>query len=822
MPNDRPAQTLGDHAANIDGSVGGDVVTGVKIIIHQGAEIAIPSPQAIAAHRVALRERLEREARARWGGMGVYIQEEGATLPIEASPYQQGRLGPRTNLLETLKQAKHLLVLGEPGAGKTVALERLAWELCNGEQSTIPVLVRLFRYAGTPLTEWLRDMLRQTGHLRLDDSRALEAFLEQGGVRCIFLLDGLNEVAPPYRDRLVDEVVRWLAGHPRHAAILTSRAQDELWRRLRDVMSETVVIQPITDEQARIYLVAQLPDRGETLYNRLDERLRALVRTPLLLWLIKEAGTAGESLPGNRGELYARFVSRMLRRDTERRMDAEIPEAQKLGALTALAGALSRRQQLTCSRAEAVTFVASEWGERAALLLGSCQRHGLLSGEETIWFAPHQTVQEHFAARAWQMQWKIEQQAGYLGAVIRWLKREPSIVTVAVDDWWAETLVQAAGMVTDADALAQAVARENRWLALWCINEGQEVSPVTRTQIEAHSVKLLESPQVEERRRAVQAIAQLRNERVITLLFRAAGDTDIETSQTALTALNYFGEATKPHVLMAIQGQDRTLCRAGLRWLWEYPDETLWMKVPAKIYEIAWGIALVYVPAGSFLMGEDDEQHEVFLPEYWIGKHPVTVAQFRTFAIDYRWADRESLQRPDNHPMINVTWHDASAYCQWLAKKTGLPIMLPSEAEWEKAAAWDPANGGAEGQGRNRKYPWGDESPDAQRCNFNHNVGTTTPVGRYSTRGDSFYGNTDMAGNVWEWTRSRWEDDPDQDYNERRNSRMRNDVLRVVRGGAFSSDARTIRCVSRDRHNPSNRNEFLGFRIALSKSRRKG
>ena len=67
----------------------------------------------IAAPRASLREQPEADARARWGGMSVYIQEEGATLPIEASPYQTGRLGPRENLLETLHAAGRLLALGE-------------------------------------------------------------------------------------------------------------------------------------------------------------------------------------------------------------------------------------------------------------------------------------------------------------------------------------------------------------------------------------------------------------------------------------------------------------------------------------------------------------------------------------------------------------------------------------------------------------------------------------------------------------------------------------------------------------------------------------
>ncbi len=128
------------------------VVTGdrnVVTVVYQGVDIPIPSPDAAARHRAALRKQLDASVRKRWGGMSAYIQEEGATLPIEASPYQTGRLGPRENLLGLLHTADRLLVLGEPGSGKTVALERLAWELCNGSEPAIPVLVPLFCYDGT-------------------------------------------------------------------------------------------------------------------------------------------------------------------------------------------------------------------------------------------------------------------------------------------------------------------------------------------------------------------------------------------------------------------------------------------------------------------------------------------------------------------------------------------------------------------------------------------------------------------------------------------------------------------------------------------------
>lgn len=87
-------------------------------------------------------------------------------------------------------------------------------------------------------------------------------------------------------------------------------------------------------------------------------------------------------------------------------------------------------------------------------------------------------------------------------------------------------------------------------------------------------------------------------------------------------------------------------------------------------------------------------QHTVTLPGYWIGKTPVTAAQFRAFA-----------QVSGHRPVRWVTWHDARAYCRWLSRASGLAATLPSEAEWEKATR------GTDG----RLYPWGDEPPDGTR-----------------------------------------------------------------------------------------------------------
>jgi formylglycine-generating enzyme required for sulfatase activity len=164
----------------------------------------------------------------------------------------------------------------------------------------------------------------------------------------------------------------------------------------------------------------------------------------------------------------------------------------------------------------------------------------------------------------------------------------------------------------------------------------------------------------------------------------------------------------------------------------------------------------VTIPAGEFLMGsdkqkdplaDDDEtlQHRVYLPEYCIARVPVTNAQYLAFVkatghkSPYHWQDGRVPDGKENHPVVNVSWRDTQGFCKW-AK-----VRLPSEAEWEKAAR------GTDG----RRWPWGDEPPDNKLCNFDDNGYDTMPVGAYPN-GASPYGCLDMAGNVWEWTSSKW------------------------------------------------------------------
>jgi len=196
------------------------------------------------------------------------------------------------------------------------------------------------------------------------------------------------------------------------------------------------------------------------------------------------------------------------------------------------------------------------------------------------------------------------------------------------------------------------------------------------------------------------------------------------------------------------------------------------------------------------------------LLNYEIGKYPVTNFEYRAFVQDTghepprHWEGDQYPPELGDHPAVNVTWHDAAAYCEWLSEKTGRPYRLPTEAEWEKAAR------GADG----RQFPWGDEW-DASKCNTAEGgPGTTTPVGQYSPDGDSPYGVADMAGNVWEWCADWFQAYqgnvfPDADYGE---------TYRVLRGGSWDNLQDLARCAARHGNDPGPWDLSVGFQLVVA------
>ena len=163
----------------------------------------------------------------------------------------------------------------------------------------------------------------------------------------------------------------------------------------------------------------------------------------------------------------------------------------------------------------------------------------------------------------------------------------------------------------------------------------------------------------------------------------------------------------------------------------------------------------------------------------------------------------------DKHPVINVSWNDAIAYCTWLSKVSEKPYRLPTEAEWEKAAR------GEDGL----IYPWGNVFDSRNANTWWTSIGDTSEVGQFSLHGDSPYGCADMIGNVWEWCNDWCVED---EYENRAGKIVKDPQgppsgpYCVLRGGSFETGLGLTRCAYRHGSWPSNFGKLKpGFRVVL-------
>ena len=263
----------------------------------------------------------------------------------------------------------------------------------------------------------------------------------------------------------------------------------------------------------------------------------------------------------------------------------------------------------------------------------------------------------------------------------------------------------------------------------------------------------------------------------------------------------------------------------------------------------------VLVPAGEFDMGSNDADarpeekpvHRVKISKpYYIGKHDVTVVQFRSFADamkfqteaekqnkgwtvkDGKWQEvrgaswrNPGFKQEDNHPVVVVTWNDAREVCRWATKATGRTVRLPTEAEWEYAARGP----------KSPKYPWGDKwegimanvaDASLRRAGFNMQWGEikeddgypfTSPGGAYKNA--SWCGAYDMAGNVWQWCQDYWNDKSYADSPAVDPPGPATGTDRVHRGGCWLDAPGRCRSARRYGYGPGGRDANCGFRVVV-------
>ncbi len=255
----------------------------------------------------------------------------------------------------------------------------------------------------------------------------------------------------------------------------------------------------------------------------------------------------------------------------------------------------------------------------------------------------------------------------------------------------------------------------------------------------------------------------------------------------------------------------------GMPAIHAHPAPTQMVQIPAGVCE--WG--------HNSLDALDNEQpvQSGYLETYWIDRTPVTQAQYSEFIqaggyenstwwseAGWQWLQQHPVDRPlywsgnsleADHPVWGVSWYEAEAYARFVGKR------LPSEAEWEKAATWEPLSQ------RRQTYPWGDTFPTPQHCNYGHHVGSTTPVAQFPS-GASAYGCHDCLGNVWEWTASWFEGYsgftayPYRGYSQAYFDRQH----RVLRGGSWATFPWALRGAFRNWYHPEVRQVLAGFRCA--------
>ncbi|MFZ5916056.1 MAG: formylglycine-generating enzyme family protein [Chloroflexota bacterium] len=848
------------------------------------------------------------EAEARLNLGAVYT----ALLTLTAEGHERDLERQRLSAVDQLDRHARLVLLGDPGSGKSTFVNFvalcLAGEALGREDANLALLTaplpsdedeaRRRREEAEPKPQpWrhgpllpvrivLRDFAARglpppgeratAGHLRRFlvaelQAAALGAYadplarelLEKGG---LLLLDGLDEVpeADRRREQIRQAVQDFCATFGRCRLLVTSRTyayQQQDWR--LPGFAEAVLA-PFTTGQIQRFVdrwyahIAALrglhaddaQGRAELLKRAIvgSERLHALAERPLLLTLMASLHAwRGGSLPEKREELYADTVDLLLDwwespktvRDAQGQVVVLQPSLAEwlkvdrdrvrnlLEELAYQAHAAQRDTSAELGAGPVGTADVPEGDLVCGLMQLSqnpdvnpvrlveylSQRAGLLLPRGVgVYTFPHRTFQEYLAAC--------------------------HLTDHDYPDLVADLARQGPGRWREVALLAGAKAARGTASAVWSLVEALCYRDVGQDGIlpNADAWGALLAGQALVESGAVAGVSERyrpKVERVCSHLVRIleAGRLPAVERAAAGRALAVLGD---PRPGVGVIPSPVSRGRAGEGVL---PD-ILWCQVPA----------------GPFLMGSADEdemasndekpQHEQTIPApYGIGKYPVTVAQYACFvqaggygerrfwtAAGWAWREKEGVAGPPdygepynlaNQPAVGVRWYEAVAFCRWLTEalreagelSEGQTVMLPSEAEWEKAAR------GADG----RIFPWGNEF-DADRCNMTDTgIGGTSAVGCFPG-GKSPYGVEELSGNVWEWTRSVWGKDwekPDFEYSYkaedgRENLELDGTYLRVMRGGSFDDPRLLARCVCRYRGPPDLVWLILGFRVVVS------
>jgi hypothetical protein len=702
----------------------------------------------------------EVEAKARLysplSGVGVARRAGGAETLLAAWSDDpdivllRHRSGPRGEAVETREyediltafgSVRRAALLGAPGGGKSTTLRRLALELAERARrdgsAPWPVLVELGRWVG---------------------DEGLAAFLAAerpecgvGVERMVLLLDGLNEVPTGKRGAKAGEVRAMAA---RAAALIVSCRAEDYTGEL-ELGLDTLTLEPLTPQRVRSALRqwaanggggAELGERifwelagdaglagvlekwrraGATeeefwdpgadkpwsffedmtwadreLRDRCVRDPRSLLRlaaNPFLLTMLYQVRAAEGSLPQNRGELFDRFVNRLLSRERLLVRDGESGEWRLRGEGEALMAGLSGLAWEMSRRGGGVLTVVERREAEGALgggVLKKALDSTILEGGEELRFR-HQLLQEYFTARA------MRERLGLLSAGELW----------PVGQWWERT-----GWEESAVLLAGLYGEDCRPVVRWLGEAQPEVA--ARCVLESGA--------------EVKGRGELLAELQGRWRGRLLGERVPEGRAAVGRALGRLGLDDRRGVGLRADG---------------WPDID-WVRIPGGEFVYQQGERR---REETFYMARypvTNWQYQVFLEDP------------EGYGADRWWAGMTNPERrPEkgaweegNSPRETVSWWEAMAYCGWLSERLGYAVTLPTEWQWERAARGRdgreyPWGNGYVAGSANLYETWVDSGP--------HNLGRTSAVGIYPA-GASVEGVMDLSGNVWQWCRNEY------------------------------------------------------------------
>ena len=801
------------------------------------------------------------------------LKEVYVSLKVATDSSNRGSRLPWHRVFE--KENKQLVILGQPGAGKSTLMDYLALvfaghvpnDLPGRVGNPLPLFLRLREITKKEGSNSVRELLLNPDIL--GEARRPKGFFERKlkGGDCIVLLDGLDEVLDPRQnERVVQEIKQLVNDYPENYFVVTCRIAgwanqlpnfsvhevqkfdpDDIrqfigaWFRevLRSerLRENEVEESGISEEEIEKKAIVDATSLADTLWSELqkNESLLLIASTPLILSLITLVYHIDkEKLPKGRTRLYRRCLDILLEEWDWKEKKLNIPNVPTLSDKLLIMKTIGHHFLMS-------GVVQMDRDALEELLIPLLDR---ISVSQT---APQ--ILDHI----WKRSGIIQEEArdrfsfahrallDYLAAsVIVEQNKEVMLLDHVEEEAWREVMLIAIGLLKPAKraeslirGLYQNTEDENRVaLAGWSLAEDVQVSSEIRSGVKE---KILSRIAVTESELGYQNLvsALLTAEPTAATLWiqEVLSGRDRGQQQRLLSMLPQFGDNAgqfTPVILDILQQSDSILIkREALRALASLPadpDGKCWsvldeirhtssedLKAAANWAWCMLGreeeLGFVKVPAGEFIYGEGESKESHFLPDFFIAKHPVTGEQFRNFAKKNNYSPEitGSLQCPLDHPVTYVTWRDAQAY----AKGNG--FYLPSEQEWEKAAR------GTDG----RDYPWGDmwEKGLANSTEYwstkrsfwkpwRKKTGRTTPVGQFSPEGDSPYHCADMAGNVWEWTRSA--------YNGKPGGSSRDIPTNpVLRGGSFLNNQQLLSLLCSRPRQPLRLLDFVGFRVVV-------